>query len=925
MTRFAKTALALLTAALLSALLFCGCAEEGARKYRVGVSQCSAESWRWKTNDEILRENMFHDDIEVEIRCADDQNEKQISDIRYFIDNGFDLIIANPNQADALTPIIKEAYDRGIPVITFDRRINGDSYTVHIEVDNEEIGRNVARYALDILPDRRVNIIEIQGDSAMSPTKKRHSGFASEMGRHPDIHIIASEYANWKPEVAAEITDSLLDLYPDVDLVYAHSDKMAISAAETARRKGRGGIKFLGIDGNAEVGIKAVSDSVLDATFLYPTYGYKLLRTAEAILKGEKVSRDVTVPPLPAVDKSNADILLQQDALVKEETNKIVLLKDKLDDFWQRHSAQTYLLYAAGAIVALLCGVIFLLWRTYWQHRRHQQALTEQNRLLQEERDKQKVLYRQLQEATQSKMVFFTNVSHDLRTPLTLIAEPIAELLARSGNAGERELSLLKLANKNIRILRRLIDQILDFRKYESGKLEARLEEVRFYPLIKEWIESFGSVIRKKDIKLSADIPDDPDFTIAVDPEKIERVFFNIMSNAIKHTPDNGRILVECRANGGSLVFSVTDSGEGIAAGELDRVFENFYQADKAHPEGSGIGLAVAKAFVELHGGAIKAESEPKKGAKFTVTLPITHSAPEAAETPHLLSAAEVDEELDDVNVAPRETGGEKPVLLAIDDNKDILQLITGLMGDDYEVICASNGRQGIKLASKYTPDVIVCDVMMPVMDGLECCRTLKSEISTSHIPVLLLTACSMDEQRLSGYESGADGYLSKPFNGDLLKVRCRNLIENRRRIKELGSQPVTAKEAAPKRPSPAAARKISAPGDVESEFYNRFLTIVEKGIGNAELSIEDIAGQMNLGKSQLSRKIKALTNYTPVEIIRDLRLKKARQLLLSTEKSVSEIAYEVGFSQPAYFSKCYKDAYGESPSDLRSRLGADK
>ena len=923
----------LIAATIIAALA--GCARQE-KKYRIGVSQCSAESWRWKTNDEILREKMFHDNVEVEIRSADDQNEKQIDDIRYFIDNDFDLIIANPNQEDAITPIINEAYSKGIPVVTFDRRINGDSYTVHIEVDNEAIGQSVARYALHLFPTGPVRVIEIQGDTTMTPTKKRHAGFINEMKKHPRVEIVATAYPNWNPDSTAAKIAPLLKQHPDIDLIYAHSDVMAISAAETARSLGLTGIRFLGIDGNPDVGIKAVADSVTDATFLYPTYGARLLNTALDILDGRPVERDITIPPLSPVDKSNADILLQQDSLIKSETAKIQLLKDQIDIFWQRHSAQSTLLYATIAIVVLLIGIILLIWRTYAQHRRHRRILTRQNAMLQEERDKQKDLYRQLEEATNSKLVFFTNVSHDLRTPLTLIAEPLRQMIADPDMPSSRRLSLLHIADKNAGILKRLIDQILDFRKYENGKLTLHTEEVRFYDAVRDWLGAFDAAIAGKDIKLTADIPADNSFSLAIDSEKLESVFFNIMSNAIKYTPRNGHISIECHNSPSELTFSISDSGKGIAKEDLDRIFERFYQADKVHPEGSGIGLAVAKAFVELHGGTLRAESEKGKGARFTVTIPITHTdqfhvADGTDNTGNFRNRADdatpINESESDCEapaiLSEASTGDDdKPLLLIIDDNKDICDMIASLMSDEYTVISASGGSRGIRLATKYTPDIIICDVMMPGMTGMECCKILKNEISTSHIPILMLTACALDRQRLEGYQSGADGYLPKPFDGEMLKARCRNLIDNRRRIRNVYAADSTA---------PIERRRFSTPrgadadGNVESDFYNRFIRIVESRLGNSDLGIEQIASEMGLGKSQLSRKIKALTNYSPVEIIRNMRLKRARHLITTTKKSISEIAYEVGFSLPAYFSKCYKDYYHEAPSELRSRLDADK
>lgn len=891
---------------ILSALLL-GCGRKPEKKWLIGISQCSSDDWRTEMNDEIYREMMFHDDAEVEIRSAEDSNEKQIEDIRYFMDNGFDLIIVAPNEAASITPVVTEAYNKGIPIITFDRDINGNDYTAHMEIDNYGLGRSAAEYAVSILP-KPARIIEIQGAEDMSPTQKRHLGFSEEIRRHPGLSIVASVHGDWDEELTAHLTDSLLDAYPHIDLIYAHNDRMAISASGTARAKGRDGIRFLGIDGTADIGIKAVADSIIDATFLYPTEGGRLIRMAMAILKGEPYNREEVVAPLSPVDRSNADILLQQKALQKGEIEKIRILRAEMDDFMIRHATQSTLLYATAAIIILFLVIFFMILRAFWQKNRHHRVLLEQNRLLEEQRDRQKELYQQLDEATRSKLVFFTNVSHDLRTPLTLISEPIEQLIDNNDLTAEQKHSMLLLANKNIKILKRLINQILDFRKYENGEMTPVLHEVDFGKLADEWLESFRIIARKRHIRLTSDISGD-DLRLAVDVEKIERVFFNLLSNAFKYTPDNGSIRLRCSCNGETLTFSVEDTGCGISDADIHKIFERFYQVDKIHPNGSGIGLSLTKAFIELHGGTIGVSSKYGEGSSFTVSLPVRHVDNAWSGSPIAISQKEIEAELDkdEIHFGLREVDRNKPTVLIVDDNKDIQKLIIEILGQSYNVMTADNGRTGLKLAAKYIPDLIICDVMMPVMDGLACCREIKNEISTSHIPVLMLTACSLDEQRVQGYESGADGYLSKPFNGSVLKARCENLISNRKRILE------PHKDAAP------ASSEV--PYDIDSEFYARFLSLVTGELGNSELSIDYLAGQMGLGQSQFSRKIKSLTNFTPVEIIRTLRLKKARQMLTTTEKTVSEIAYDTGFTSPAYFSKCFKDAYGETPSDLRARL----
>lgn len=886
-----------------------GC--ERQKKYKIGVSQCSQDDWRSKLNEEINREILFHEDAEVEIRSADDNNDRQIADIRYFVDNGFDIIIVSPNQADVLTPVIKEVYDSGMPVIIFDRNIIGDSYTARLGADDEGLGRSAADYAVRRLV-AGAKALEIYGLPGSTPAANRHKGFSEEFASRGGT-ILAGAPGNWNKDKAVEVVDSLLQIHHDVDVIYAHNDRMAIGASEVARRIGRGDIMILGTDAAPSIGIRAVADSVIDATFLYPTEGHRLIRTALSILKGEDYSKETILPVASPVDLTNADILLIQDEALREETGKMVILKERIDDYWKRHSSQTLLFYASVAIIVLLLGVVFMVLRFYWQHKRYQTVLVGQNRMLEEERDKQKELNDKLREATHSKLMFFTNVSHDLRTPLTLISEPVAQLV-EADNLTPRQHTLMRIADKNVRILRRLINQILDFRKYENDKLALHLSEVDLGAAVAEWVESFAALARKRHLKLTCDVGGAVGKSIAVDVEKIERVVFNLVSNAFKYTPDNGDIAVTCRVGDDSAVLTVADTGEGIDERDLGNIFDRFYQVDRVHPKGSGIGLSLTKAFVELHGGSITVESALRKGSVFTVTLPVVH-VDAAVETPSVITAADVEGELDVIESDPK-FDDDRPLVLVIDDNKDIQILVGSLLSDNYNVITAPDGAEGIRRAMKYVPDLIICDVMMPVMDGLECCRRLKSEVATSHIPVLMLTACSMDEQRVKGYESGADGYLAKPFDSAVLHARCQSLIDNRKRIARVGGEK-------PRRAKPAAVpvAETGLPGvDIDNDFYNRFLEIFNAGMGNPDMNVDSIATQLGLDRSQFYRKIKSLTNFSPVELIRILRLRRGRQLLTTTDKTVSEIAYEIGFSTPAYFTKCYRDNYGETPSEARAK-----
>lgn len=895
-------------------LFFVCCTHQ--RVYKIGVSQCSEDDWRMKMNGEIAREMMFHPEAVVEIRSAGDDSERQIADIDYFLNNGFDIIVVAPNEAEALTPAVKKAYERGVPVVVFDRKIIGDTYTAFQGADNEDIGRRAARQALAETP-AGTKMLEIYGLAGSTPAMGRHKGFFEEIAAVRDTSDISTIYGDWNYEDTRKRVAVFLENNPDVGLIYAHNDRMAIAASDVARQKGIHPY-IIGIDAAPSIGMKAVKDGRIDATFLYPTEGARLINTALDILNGKEFERFVEMPSSAPVTVHTVDVLLRQNEELNTETSHLEQLKAQLDDYWDRHSAQNVLLGAAIVIILLLFVVIFGVLRAIWSHKRNRQELAKRAEQLESQKNELIELNSKLHEATQSKLVFFTNVSHDLRTPLTLIAEPVAQL-AGADNLTASQKEYVKIADKNIRILKRLINQILDFRKYENNKMEIELSEVDLGKLIEEWATSFGALARKRHIKLDLHIDADAPEHMAVDVEKIERVFFNLVSNAFKYTPDNGTITVDFKPvdDGNKILLSLADTGRGISEADLVHIFDRFYTVEHVNPNGSGIGLALVKAFVELHDGTISVESTPGKGTIFTIELPVRHVDKEALDSGDASLAADVMAALDSIDENDEELKPGKPRVLVIDDNEDIRRLIGRLLADEYTVLRAANGKEGLRIAARYVPDAIVCDVMMPEMDGLECCRRLKGEVSTSHVPVLMLTACSMDEQRVAGLESGADAYVAKPFSAEVLLAQLRALMANRKLIRDLwGKTKVEPKEQ---------ERDALPQGAVESDFYRRFVELVEAKMSNPDLGVDNLAADMGLTRSQFYRKIKALTNFSPVELIRQMRLRKSREMLTSTEKTVSEIGYEVGFSSAAYFTKCYRDEYGETPSQLRERLGMQK
>lgn len=890
--------------------------------FRIGVSQCSDDEWRHQMNNEMLREALFYDGVEVDIRTVKDDNAQQIEDIRHFIQEGVDLLVVAPNEAAPITPVVEEAFDRGIPVIVFDRKILSDKYTAYIGADNYELGKAIGNYVANMLHGRG-NIVEIAGLTGSTSAMDRHQGFVSVISPYPGIQLLAREDAGWLRSEAGERMDTLLKRFPEIDVVYAQNDRMAAGAYAVAKQQGRAEeMRFIGTDAlpGEGYGVEQVLNGQLDATFIYPTGGDRVIQIAMDILNKRDYPRE-TVLGTSVVDATNAQIMQMQTSHIATLDEKIETMNGKMSQFFDRYATQQVVLYGSLLVLLLVVGLLVAVYLSLRTKNRLNRKLSRQKEKLEEQKlqltqqkeqliqqkEQLEQLSRELEEATHAKLVFFTNVSHDFRTPLTLIADPVNQLLADK-SFGERPHQLLELMKKNVNILLRLVNQILDFRKVENGRMELHLEPFDLLSSFRGWNDSFRMALLKKHISFFFEVTPDMDFRMMADSEKMERIYFNLLSNAVKYTPENGKIIVRLEAEATNFRFSVFNSGSHISPKEVDAIFERFYQID-GHQAGTGIGLALVRAFVEMHGGQITAHSD-EKGATFTVLFPaqsVSQYHPTVVTLPS--EEAEVSTTLveTDFPMGEEETrDADRPAVLVIDDNADIRNYVKTLLAEEYHVLDAPEAATGIRLAMKYVPDVIVSDVMMPGMDGVECCRRLKTELQTCHVPVILLTACSLDEQRIQGYNGGADSYISKPFNSQLLLSRIRNLIDSRRQLRQFfGDNQTLAKE------------NIC---DIDKDFVSRFKSLVEEKMRDPELNVEDLGKDMGLSRVQLYRKLKSLTNYAPNELLRQARLKKATSLLASSEMTVAEIAYEVGFSSPSYFTKCYKEQFGESPTDFLKR-----
>ncbi|MBR6990194.1 MAG: substrate-binding domain-containing protein [Bacteroidaceae bacterium] len=890
-------------------------------KFLIGISQCSQDEWRNKQNEEMLRQAAVERNMELEIRSVKDDSKKQIEDIRYFLDKKVDLLIVSPNETDAITPIVSEAYDAGIPIIVIDRKMNSNKYTAFIGADNVQIGEELGEYIAALCKNHPEKVFNLTGLPSSSSEIERNRGFMKVVEPLENAEIVGSVAADWLMETAEHVMDSVFQVHPDITLLAAHNDRMAIGAIKAAEKHNlQQKVKFIGVDALTSPGwgVEQVLNKKMLATVIYPTGGERVIQVASDILHARPFEKEITLNTA-VVDSTNAHIMMMQAELIQEETAKVYDLSSRVDTYFHRLNTQRLLLIAVVIILALLIGLFAIALYAYWEKNRINQLLQKRNKEIEKQRDQLVELSKQLEDATRAKLAFFTNVSHDFRTPLTLIADPVNQL-KESKNLNEDEQFLMNIIQKNVTVLLRLVNQTLDFRKFESGKLTLHLSEFNIAEKVRNWSEAFDTLAERRHINFTVEVKEsESPYLMVADSEKMERSLYNLLSNAFKFTPENGKIkvLLSNFLKDGQLWMElvVKDTGVGMSSEHVKHIFENFYQVD-VHHAGSGIGLALVKAFAEMHKGSVQVESRQSVGTTFTIQLPMRQEGEVEVDLQRNLAMDTLKEgalmEADQESLKtylPELERTEKEVVLIIDDNQDVRDYVKMLLGEEYLVIEAANGKEGLKMALKYVPDAIICDVMMPIMNGMECCRHLKSEPQTSHIPVMMLTAYAMDEQKIEGYECGADSYISKPFSAQLLKVRLRNLLENHLRLKNFFTDGS----------STAEKEEINS---MEQDFVDKLRSLINNNLRNSKLNIDDLSDEMGFSRVQFYRKTKSLTGYAPNELVRITRLKLSRKLLTTTDKNISEIAYEVGFSSPSYFSKCYKDYFGESPLDIQKKIG---
>ncbi|MBR3853501.1 MAG: response regulator, partial [Tidjanibacter sp.] len=516
------------------------------------------------------------------------------------------------------------------------------------------------------------------------------------------------------------------------------------------------------------------------------------------------------------------------------------------------------------------------------------------------------------QDTAEMKLKFFTNISHELRTPLTLIMGGIEEV-QKHENLSPRAENSLTLSYKNSKRMLSLINQILDFRKVVKNKMELRVERLDIVELAKGVVDDFRDLADERKISLMFSFSRE-NITLWGDRQRLESLLYNLLSNSMKFTHNKGTIALEVISNEeqGLVTIRVQDNGIGIPKERLGSVFDRFAQyasAVRGDTGGSGIGLSLCKEIVELHKGTIDVESKVGSGTTFTIGLPLGNAHFEMNQID--FGGDSTQEE--STPSGPRRKGVTAPEgaqkILLVEDNSEVRAFIYNNLIDTYRVVEAADGQEALEKIASEQPDIVITDLMMPKMDGIELVNHIRKDFETSHIPVVMLTAKQTPEERIRAMKYGADGYITKPFSMELLLAKIDNLLSQRRILFEKMS-----KGSARNRIVEAIPKSDVVVTNKDERFLQQIMAWIEENIENSELTIDDMASHMLIGRTTLYNKIKSLTGKSPVELIKEYRITKSEMLLRTGQFAVSEVAYKVGFSDPGYFSRCFKEQYKSSP-----------
>ena len=893
-------------------LLFNSCKlkDDEKAKMSIGFSQSvSNDNWRISMNHAMEVEAALHPEVSLTIYNADRQAKKQIQDIEKFIADKVDVIIVSPFESDSIVPAIEKAKAIGIPVIIVDRKANTSNYMAYLGADNIEVGRLAGKHIVS-LSNGNANVVEIYGNLKTSPGLERSSGFHQIVKQFPGIKVFSidsDDFGHPKPNF-----NKLLDSLPNIDFVYAFNDDIAYNAWKIAKTKGlESKIKFIGVDGlNGPFGgIQLVQDGILEATVLYPTGGSEAIKLAMKIATKEIVPKNNKLNTI-LINSLNADIMSNQFDKITIQQSDIEQQQSIIRSQEEKYSSQSNLLKLLFSLFILTLGLAIFSIYSRITISRKKKELEETNKKIKSQRNEIKKYSEELKKSNEARLNFFMGLSHEFKTPLTLILNSVESLGSELKSKGISVNKEINLMYNNSRRLLRLINQLLDYRKAEDKKFILRASKTNIFEFSKSIIEDFEQEAKKRNIDFTL-VTTIPELEVYIDRNLMDKVYFNLLSNAFKFTPEKGKISISIKEDKPNKKVKIyfKDSGIGIPENELREVFNAFYQGSNNYRNSSGIGLHLSKSFIELHKGSIEINS--KNGTEFIITLPL---GKEHLEEKEIINNSVLDyvhhsdylDSEDIQNVEPKNTE-DKYSILYIEDNKELLDFVSLKLSTEYSIY-TSDGTNAVERALELIPDIIICDLNLPGKNGFEICEILKKDLRTSHIPVIILTASDDPESYSKALGSGADIFLTKPFNLKSLSQSIKSLLFNREKIRFYYTNNI---------------ENIVNNEDVnfgisEQDFLRKLNELIEKNIDKSLYTVEDLAKDLSISRVQLYRKVKAILGISVSDHINNIRLEKSKELLLNSNQNISEIAYSVGFSSPNYFSTSFKNKYGVSPKEFK-------
>ncbi|SHL71256.1 ABC-type sugar transport system, substrate-binding protein, contains N-terminal xre family HTH domain [Flavobacterium flevense] len=893
--------------------LFTSCITDAKDKnsIKVGFSQCiSGDAWRDAMEYTMRLEASLNPNVELTVFNANRDVNKQIKQIESMIEKDLDVIIISPFDSKSLTSVLDKAFSKGIPVILLDRKVNSTSYTAYIGTDNIEVGQLAGKYLASLSNGKGV-VLEVRGNPNTSPGLDRSIGFHKVISQFPGIKVISLVSKN--DQLPQAEFNKIIEQNPNINYVFAYNDIIAYQVWQAAKKKEfENKIKIIGVDGlnGPSGGVQLVKDKIITATVLYPTGGAEAIKLALRICNKEIVPKHNELNTV-LIDSINADILSNQfDRITVQQSNiesQLNVIKDQEEKYITLYNLIKLLSFF---LVIIFCLAVFSIYSVI-TIRNKKRLLEVNNYKITSQKNEIEKFVEKLKESNESKINFFTGISHEFKTPLTLILSSVESLhdeFQNKSNTVKKDLDIMY--NNSMRLLR-LINQLLDFRKVEDKKFTIKLSKNNLWKFSVNMFKEFKREAKKRNINYTIET-DNEEIEVYFDVNLMDKVYYNLLSNCFKFTPDGGEIAVRITQNtkNGFVKISFKDSGIGIPEKEIKQVFSPFFQGTNNYRNGSGIGLNLSKSFIDLHQGIIEVKSV--NGAEFSVYLKLGESHLNKADIVNSSYHSFVTDEneyeyLENEFSLSNESliVENKQSLLIVEDNIDLLDFMYSKLKEEY-IVTKCNGEKAIEKALELMPDIVVCDLNLPERNGFEICETLKKNMITSHIPVIILTAMDDSSTYLKSLEVGADLFLTKPFNFKVLKHSIKGLLFNREKLRYYYTNNIDKIES----------DSLSL---IEKEFLNKINVILENNIDNSSFSVEELASNLNISRVQLYRKVKGVLGIGVGDYINNFRLDKAQILLNTTAMNISEIAYSCGFASPNYFSTAFKTKFGVTPKDYRN------